>query len=57
MELNEVIPEEAKVQIETKMISDNYRDLKTWGDLYKLMHSQMQYIYCLKNNTKEILPN
>lgn len=55
--IDKVIPEEAKVQIEAKMISDNYRDLKTWNDLYKLIHSQMQYIYCLRAKTEEVLPN
>ena len=35
MELNEMIPQDVKIDIAAKIISENYEDLETWDDLHK----------------------
>ena len=58
MELNEMIPQDVKIDIATRIISGNYEDLETWDDLYRLIHSQIQYIYVLREKTEnKSLPN
>jgi len=58
MELNKRIPQDVKVDIAAKIISGNYEDLETWADLYRLIHSQIQYIYVLRERIEgKSLPN
>ena len=58
MELNEMIPQDVKIDITTRIISENYEDLETWDDLYRLIHSQIQYIYVLREKAEgKSLPN
>tara|TARA_B100000315_G_scaffold244490_1_gene269123 strand:- start:795 stop:971 length:177 start_codon:yes stop_codon:yes gene_type:complete len=58
MELNEMIPQDIKIDIATKIISENYEDLETWDDLYRIIHSQIQYIYVLREKAEgKSLPN
>ena len=58
MELNERIPQDVKIDIAAKIISENYEDLETWDDLYRIIHSQIQYIYVLREKAEgKSLPN
>jgi hypothetical protein len=58
MELNERIPQDVKIDIAAKIISENYEGLETWDDLYRIIHSQIQYIYVLREKTEgKSLPN
>ena len=58
MELNEMIPQDVKIDIAAKIISENYEDLETWDDLYRIIHSQIQYIYVLREKAEgKSLPN
>ena len=58
MELNERIPQDVKIDIAAKIISENYEDLETRDDLYRIIHSQIQYIYVLREKAEgKSLPN
>ena len=58
MELNKRIPQDVKIDIAAKIISENYEDLETWDDLYRIIHSQIQYIYVLREKAEgKSLPN
>ena len=58
MELNERIPQDVNIDIAAKIISENYEDLETWDDLYRIIHSQIQYIYVLREKAEgKSLPN
>jgi len=56
--IEEKIPYHKKVDIATRIISSNWEELQTWEDLYKLIHSHIQYIYCVRENElQKTLPN
>ena len=53
-----MIPQDVKIDIAAKIISENYEDLETWDDLYRIIHSQIQYIYVLREKAEgKSLPN